>query len=284
VYQDNPILLKNDPDYIKRIRGLGDKEMVKALETGDWNVLSGGALTNVWDEAVHFIEPFDIPETWYINRTFDWGSAKPFSVGWWAESNGDSAIDYNGNILNFPRGTLFRIGEFYGCKKGEINKGLEMSAYEVGELIARRELATDFHRDIKPGPADSAIFDLTKFRNIYVSIHDELLQGYNNVYKQSERRYRGMLFEPADKSPGSRIKGLEVLRTLLHNAKREPMEDAGLFIFNNCMDFRRTVPMLQRDEKNPEDINTESPDHIYDETRYRCLTKQTIVKKHSNYL
>jgi hypothetical protein len=54
-------------------------------------------------------------------------------------------------------------------------------------------------------------------------------------------------------------------------AKRSPKENAGLYVFDTCRDFIRTVPMLPRDEKNPDDIDTKAEDHIADETRYRVL-------------
>ena len=281
---DNPVLLANDPHYADRVRGIGDPDKIRALLEGDWNLLGDSALGSVWDEGIHWIEPFEIPDTWYLDRSFDWGSAKPWSYGLHAECNGDTAVAPDGTLLNYPPRTLFRVNELYGCKKGEPDKGLQLSAYEVGERIAAFELTSGLMERIKPGPADSAIFDLTKFRDAYISIHDELLNGYNSYMKKHGGRIRGSLFVPADKSPGSRVKGLEAIRTLLQNATREPLEAPGVFIFNKCLDFKRTVPHIQRDQRNPEDINTDAEDHVYDEFRYRCMSKRTVIKKLSNYL
>jgi hypothetical protein len=50
------------------------------------------------------------------------------------------------------------------------------------------------------------------------------------------------------------------------------MEDPGMFIFSNCTQFIRTVPVLPRDQKKTDDVDTEAEDHIGDETRYRVLT------------
>jgi hypothetical protein len=47
------------------------------------------------------------------------------------------------------------------------------------------------------------------------------------------------------------------------------MEAAGLFVFNTCDQFARTVPVLPRDEKDLDDVDTEAEDHIADEVRYR---------------
>ena len=46
----------------------------------------------------HVIAPFRIPADWAIVRGFDFGYAKPFSVGWYA-------IDRND--------TVYRIREYY---------------------------------------------------------------------------------------------------------------------------------------------------------------------------
>ena len=55
---------------------------------GDWDITAGGMFDDLWDASVHVVQPFEIPGTWYLDRSFDWGSSKPYSVGWWAESDG----------------------------------------------------------------------------------------------------------------------------------------------------------------------------------------------------
>ncbi len=86
--QDNPSLTENDPGYEERLDGLGDPALVKAMKNGDWNIVAGGALDDVWKPRL-ILPRFKIPKGWRIDRSFDWGSSHPFSVGWWAESNGE---------------------------------------------------------------------------------------------------------------------------------------------------------------------------------------------------
>ena len=284
LYTDNPALLENDPDYIKRIGGLGDKEMIQALVDGRWDILSGGAFTSVYDEAVHLIEPFEIPQSWRIDRACDYGSARPTAVVYTAESNGDDAVDANGNVLTFPRGTIFVIDELYIAKKGELNKGLELSSYEIGEMIAQKELSMGIQDRIKAGPADNSIFTPTRMTDRFSSHYDAIKAGYNSVLIKNHLRKRHEIFGESDKTPGSRIRGLEVMRTMFKSALKSPMEDKGLFVFNHCVFFKRTVPMIQRDEKNPEDVDTDSIDHYYDALRYRVATKIVPTRKISNYL
>jgi hypothetical protein len=65
----------------------------------------------------------------------DWGSASPFSVGWWAIVQDDYAV--HGRVL--PRGCMVRYREWYGMKPGQPNVGLKLHAEEVGKGILERE-------------------------------------------------------------------------------------------------------------------------------------------------
>ncbi len=46
-----------------------------------------------------------------------------------------------------------------------------------------------------------------------------------------------------------------------------------MYIFSNCKDFIRTIPLLQYDDKIVEDIDTDAEDHIADETRYFLMSR-----------
>jgi hypothetical protein len=51
----------------------------------------------------------------------------------------------------------------------------------------------------------------------------------------------------------------------------------GLIIFSNCTNLIRTLPLLTRDEMNPEDVDTDGEDHAYDTCRY-LLTNYKLDK------
>jgi hypothetical protein len=78
-----------------------------------------------------------IPSDWMRFRSMDWGSASPFSVGWWAIVQDDRALANGGVVL--PRGCMVRYREWYGMRPGEPNVGLKLHAEEVGKGIAERE-------------------------------------------------------------------------------------------------------------------------------------------------
>ena len=46
-----------------------------------------------------------------------------------------------------------------------------------------------------------------------------------------------------------------------------------MYVFKNCKDFIRTIPMLMYSDTKVEDIDTDLEDHIADEWRYFCMTR-----------
>jgi hypothetical protein len=45
------------------------------------------------------------------------------------------------------------------------------------------------------------------------------------------------------------------------------------YVFNNCKNFIRTIPLLQYDEHKPEDVDTDGEDHIADAWRYFLMSR-----------
>lgn len=276
---DNPALLKEDPGYIDRLKGLGSPELVKAMLEGNWDIVAGGMFDDLWRRDVHVVEPFRIPKGWYINRCFDWGSSKPFAVLWVAESNGEPVEYDDGTFYKFPPGTLFVIDEWYGNDKRakDPNTGLFMSNNDIGAGIKYREdnntILAPISSRINPGPADNSIY--TVINNVSQS------SGINAGFWGNSGRSRADIFFPSDKSPGSRVKRWSLIRDRLacsHDIKLgKPMERPGLFVFNVCNDLIRTLPTAPRDEKKMEDIDTASEDHLLDALGYRVLQARAGV-------
>ena len=81
----------------------------------------------------------------------------------------------------------------------------------------------------------------------------------------------GCRWRPSDRSPGSRVNGkLELHKRLRVN---EDTERPSLFVFSNCLNLIRTLPMLPVDKNNPEDVDTDAEDHAYDALRYGCMSR-----------
>lgn len=259
---DNKVLLLNDPDYAKRVKGMGDSGTVQAMIDGDWESLSTGGFADLWRAKYHVIQPFDIPHAWKIDRGYDYGSSAPAACLWFAESNGEEFIDGNGNEAWVPAGTLFQISELYFANKKL--EGLKLPADEQARRIRAHEVDEGIHHRVVPGPADNAINDKAPGQR---SIADDMAKSPNNI-----------TWLRSIKTPGSRVQGVQLFRTRLANAMKRPMEAPGYFVFSNCFHTIRTVPNLEPDSKNIEDIDTSGEDHIWDVIRYKILQASKTVK------
>lgn len=266
---ENRYLIENDPTYIRVLDSITDPNKRLAWRYGSWDITGGGRFDHILNSGTRrrwFIEPFQIPKSWKVYRAFDWGSAKPFSVGWWAITDGTDAPRKGKAPLSLPAASRIRIHEYYGCQRmpnGDSvpNEGLNLSnarfienlrAHEQGAL---KELGVD---RVHPGPADTAIFNSTsRDDGTSISLHDEY-----------QRLFGEPLFLPANKGPNSRIPGWDTVASRFEAALAEVIEEPCMMAFNRCRDFYRTMTEIQRDEKNPDDVDTDGEDHIPDETRY----------------
>ena len=239
---DNPALMREDPDYVRRLEALPPKLRAAWLE-GRWDVYEGQFFEEFRDDPAHYmdrqythvIEPFEVPESWNLYRSFDWGYAKPFSCGWWA-------IDHDG--------VAYRILELYGCRETP-NEGIKWTPEEVFAEIRRIETE---HRWLKGrrirGVADPAIWDAETGESIAATA------GRHGVF-----------FEKGDHK---RIPGwMQVHYRMAFDENGYPM----LYVFKNCRAFIRTIPGLMYDENRVEDLDTDGEDHVADEVRYFCMAR-----------
>lgn len=271
-YRENKYL---SPKYVAELTSITDPNKRKAWLGGSWDVVSGSMFDDTWTDRHNIVEPFRIPASWKLKRSFDWGSSKPFSVGWWAESDGTEYIDHQGKVVQTVRGDVFRFMEWYGCVEGQNNVGLKMLSTQVAQGIIAKELGSGYFERIKPGPADNSIYDVVEGE----SIADKMAKPVTVKGK----RYNGVSWERSDKSAGSRKNGWELMRELMAGAHppsegEGKREHPGMFIFRNCKDFIALVPILPRDEDDPDDVDTEAEDHIGDEARYYALSHSLGAK------
>ena len=164
---------------------MGSDALVKAWLNGDWSAVEGAFFTE-WSEAEHVIAPFALPDYWHRFRSGDWGSARPFSIGWWAVVSDDYRID-SGKVL--PRGAIIRYREWYGASAP--NGGLKLPAEAVAQGIKAREM-----RDPKgmQGVLDPAAFSEDGGPSIAERMANEgvyFLKGRQRA-RRPERRARRM--------------------------------------------------------------------------------------------
>lgn len=259
-FKENPYL---SPQYIAGLMEQTDENIIKAWINGDWDIVAGGAFDDVWKKGVHILPRFRVPHSWRIDRSFDWGSSHPFSVGWWAEADGTEAIFYDpalkrDRVFCPPKGTLIQIAELYGSTKVGANQGVKWSATKVAEAIieVEKRLMADgwITKQPLPGPADNQISNVNE-------VDTDTLE--------KKMAAKGVRWEKSDKSSGSRAIGLELMRERLDAAMHH--ENPALYFMDNCRASVSTIPVLPRDPDNLDDVDTSAEDHPYDMTRYRCL-------------
>lgn len=254
-YKENRFL---DPLYVANLENIKEENRRRAWLLGDWNIVAGGAFDDLWKDTTHILPRFVVPKEWQIFRSFDWGSTKPFSVGWWCVTNGEE-ISIGRKRYTFPPKTLIRFAEWYGSEEIGSNEGLRIGSRAIAEGILEREhkLLNEgwIQRTPRPGPADSSIFD------------DGDADDDSIARKMEDA---GVYWQRANKGPGSRKNGLQILRDRMEASTTG--EGAGLYFTDNCKFAKALIPVLPRDEDDPDDVDTDAEDHLYDEMRYMALS------------
>ena len=239
---DNKVLMESQPDYIKQLEALPPK-LREAWLYGKWDIFEGQFFEDFIDRPkqygertfTHVIDPFDIPSEWRVYRSFDWGYARPFSCMWFA-------VDFDG--------VVYHILEFYGCTKTP-NEGIKWTPPQVFAEIARIEREHPWLKGKNIfGIADPAIWNAETGKSIAEVAADH-----------------GVFFTKGDHE---RIAGwMQCHYRLAFDDNGYPM----FYVFNNCKNFIRTIPLLQYDEHKCEDIDTEGEDHIADAWRYFLMSR-----------
>jgi len=260
---DNKILVANDPQYRERLKGMGSEALVKAWLDGNWDVIAGAFFAE-FDVEKHVVPPQHLPEDWPRFRSMDWGSAKPFSVGWWALSDG--------SLPAFPRGALIRYREWYGVKTKENgtfepNVGIKLPAEDVGSGIAEREAAETINNG-------ASVLDPSAFDN---SGGPSYAERITNGGGKSDEGVSRVAFRRADNKRVGKLGamgGWDQVRARLKGENGKPM----IYFFETCTHAIRTLPALQHDELRPEDVDSEGEDHAPDEIRYACMSRPYLPK------
>jgi len=70
--KDNKLLMQNDPNYVANLRMSGSEALVNAWLFGQWDG-NFGTFFSEFDENIHVIEDFPIPQHWKRYTSLDWG-------------------------------------------------------------------------------------------------------------------------------------------------------------------------------------------------------------------
>jgi hypothetical protein len=243
---DNVLLMESDPGYVARLQQQGSKQLVEAWLTGNWDIVVG-AFFDCFDKYKHVLDVEwlgKIPHYSLRFRAMDWGSAKPFSVGWYAVSDGEWGL---------PAGALVKYREWYGASAP--NVGLKLYAESVAEGILEREKG----EIIRYMVADPSMF----IRDGGPSIAERMMG-------------RGLSMQHGDRK---RKTGWDQLRRYLvgpTTPQGVPLGEPMLYFLETCEDTIRTLPVLPHDDHDAEDVDTSAEDHAGDETRYAVMSRPWV--------
>jgi len=250
---DNPTLPR---DYQAGLHMSGSPQLVKAWLEGDWNVVAGAFFPEFGPQ--HILPAMALPDAWPRFRSGDWGSARPFSIGWWAISDGA--------LSGLPRGALVRYREWYGWN-GKPNEGLKLTAEEVGGGYTDKDgkfIPGIRQREQGENVSNGAsVLDPAAFSSDGgPSIAERIRVGSGNKVDFRRADNKRVALKGA-------IGGWDQLRARLKGEDGRPM----IYFMENCTHIIRTLPALQHDKLRAEDVDTEGEDHAPDECRYACMSR-----------
>lgn len=157
---DNPTLMKNDPQYVAFLEGLPEK-LKKAWRYGDWDIFEG-QFFNEWDRTQHVVKPFNIPDSWAKFRSIDpSGRHGTTSCHWYA-------VDWDGVVWCYR--------EHYGSGKDADEHAKEIALLSEGE-------------DYKYTVIDSAAFSKLGLPESIAEVYER--NGVEGLVPSSKKRIDG---------------------------------------------------------------------------------------------
>lgn len=253
--RDNKFL---DENYAGQFAALSP-ELERALTEGDWDAVVGAALHNLSRDR-HRLRPFTPPRHWTKFMSMDWGTARPFSIGWYCVSDGAilSAKPPWPEVY-VPSGAVIRYKEWYGWT-GKTNQGLKWPARKVAQGILEKE----------DGVMDYRIADTGMWaQHDGPSAAESFMDVDPRLVLRKSKKDRKANYE-------------EILSRLAGNDKY--MEDGieevepMFYVTANCVNWWRTVPILTLDENDPDKGPAEKlENHCYDETVYALRSRPFVT-------
>jgi hypothetical protein len=266
--QDNPYLMENDPQYIARLAGMAEKDRRAKLD-GDWYTFSGQVFDDYREElfpgepsnALHVIEPFDIPAWWPKFLAIDWGFSAMTYALW-------SALSPEGRVYLYKEYSIkqAKISQ-WATDIGRMSNGEQLTDIVMCQSAWQQRgddlnIAEQFtkHSGLRPRLADNARVS-----------GKLLLQEY---FRWREKPTRKIL-------PGSeysnelaaqilRTKGMEAYKSYVISFEPEESETnlPKIQIFNELAVLRKMIPLCIYDDKSKEDVAEFDGDDPYDTLRY----------------
>lgn len=247
--RDNPKIPQGEVNALYREYAADSPELAQEL---DAKLIAAGAGVAFpeWRDDWH-IAKYEPPQGWRWSAGMDWGYARK---GWF------------GLFATGPERSLCRWEHVFR----------QTDPYTVGFNLGKRLMSYPRPEWIS---LDSAAFAVT--------------QGGPTIAEEIQRGLRDACGDQAPpviaspKGAGSRMAGKALVHRLL--APLTPPNEAGLLspwgmpslqVHPDCHDLIATLPKLPRDEKDPEDVDTDALDDAYDGLRYWAMARLPHVERH----
>lgn len=200
---------------------------------------------------------------------------KQLLEGDWDVSEGSAFSEFNRDIhvvdpFSIPktwkrfRACDYGYGSYSGILWFAISPSDQLVVYR--ELYVKKVLATDL--------ADMILDLEQEDGSILYGVLDSSLwhkRGDPGPSLAEQMIMRGCRWRPSDRSKGSRVSGKNEIHRRLQ--VDEFTEEPRLVFFNTCTNIISQLPALPLDKKNPEDVDTNAEDHLYDALRYGVMTR-----------
>ena len=200
---------------------------------------------------------------------------KQLLEGNWDINEGAAFPEFNRNIhvvepYDIPQSwTKFRACDYgYGSFTGVVWIAVSPSEQLVvyRELYCSKVTASDLadmilREEVNDGTIRYGVLDSSLWHN----------RGDTGPSLAEQMNMKGCRWRPSDRSRGSRVSGKNEIHRRLQ--VDEFTEEPRLVFFSTCTNMIAQLPSIPLDKKNPEDVDTNAEDHLYDALRYGIMTR-----------
>jgi hypothetical protein len=281
--EDNPYGLKYDPLYAKKLEILKsvNEAEYKAKRYGDWHAFKGSVFTTYRpihfsgepDNALHVIDPFQIPEWWPRFLCVDWGKRAMCYAMWFAISPDRRMYIYREKSW---QGKDIAI---WGSEIRELHDGLNETVLHTtlcGSAWQSRgseTISDDFLKYVGLVPQSSENTSGSRVATLQ-TVHDFMRWEQKTALKA-----KGEFYDMAKSQEIYRKYGpdAQARYTAQFMDEGEEINLPRLQIFKTCTLLIETIPVCIYDDKKIEDIAEFDGDDPIDDLRYACKTARKYL-------